>query len=67
MGKEQEGNLSSFLCYNCNERNYFDSASFLDQNESEMPPAKGKGGTRFKEVTIECKSCRESNNVTIEY
>ena len=67
MGKEQEESLSSFLCYNCNERNYFDRANYLDHNEREMPATKGTDGTRFKEVTIECKSCREGNNVTIEY
>jgi hypothetical protein len=66
MVKEQGENLSSFVCYNCNEKNYFDKMNFLDKAEDISLVIK-TGGTRVKEVLIECKSCREINNVAIEY
>ena len=67
MGKEQGESLSSFICYNCYKRNYFDKMNYLDKNEEEIPSEIKTGGSKVKEVTIACKSCRESNNVIIEY
>jgi hypothetical protein len=62
MSKETTDNTSSFICYNCNEKNYFDKGKYLFTDEGEK-----KSGQLVKEVTIECKNCREKNNVTIEY
>jgi len=67
MGQVQGESMSSFICYNCNERNYFDKMSYLDKSEENMSSENQSDANRKKEVTIECKSCRESNNVTIEY
>jgi Ni,Fe-hydrogenase I small subunit len=67
MGKEQEESISSFICYNCNEKNFFDKRKFIIMKEGEMPSEMKSTGNKVKEVSIECKSCRESNNVTIEY
>jgi RNase P subunit RPR2 len=67
MVKEQGQSLSSFICYNCNEKNYFDKMNYLDRNAGEISQEIRAGGTRVKEVSIECKSCREINNVAIEY
>jgi hypothetical protein len=41
--------------------------SYLDKSEENISSENQSGANRKKEVTIECKSCRESNNVTIEY
>jgi len=62
MGKEIKDSSSSFICYNCNEKNYFDKGKYLVMDEGEK-----KSGHIVKEVTIECKNCREKNNVTIEF
>ena len=62
MGKEIKDSSSSFICYNCNEKNYFDKGKYLDMDKGEM-----KSEQIVKEVTIECKNCREKNNVTIEF
>jgi hypothetical protein len=67
MGKEQGDSISSFICYNCSEKNYFDKMNYLDKNEEEILSENRSGGNRIKEVTIKCKSCRESNNVIIKY
>jgi hypothetical protein len=64
MEKDQTGNLSSFICYNCNEKNFFDKAKYLNKYPAGMPESTGHG---VKEVSIECKSCREINSVKIEY
>jgi hypothetical protein len=66
MGKEK-GNLSSFVCYNCKEKNFFDETDYISKNEAESAAKIGTGTSKVKEVSIECKSCRESNNVSIEY
>lgn len=66
MGKKEES-LSSFICYNCKEKNYFDKSEYLSKNESEKPLDTGRSTTKIKEVSIECKSCREMNNITVEY
>lgn len=60
MDNEQQG---SFVCYNCNQKNFFDKSQYVKRTDSEM----NEGGPRVKEVMIECKSCRESNSVKIEY
>jgi hypothetical protein len=60
MGKDSE---ESFICYNCNEKNYFDKAKYLSIAEKNSAAK----SIVVKEVSIECKSCREINNVTIEY
>jgi hypothetical protein len=60
MGKSNAGNSSSFICYNCNEKNFYDRKSYISPDEEENP--KGK---KVKEVSIECKSCREVNTITI--
>jgi len=53
---------SSFICYNCNEKNYFDKGKYILVEEG-----KKNSERQVKEVTIECKNCREKNNVTIEF
>ncbi len=60
MEKDQE---SSFICYNCNEKNYFDKSKFIT-NAEKNSAAKAQV---VKKVSIECKSCREINTVSIEY
>jgi hypothetical protein len=60
MGKDME---ESFICYNCNEKNYFDKSKYLSIAEKNSAPKSHV----VKEVSIECKSCRELNNVTIEF
>jgi hypothetical protein len=67
MGKEEEKSLSSFICYNCNEKNYFDKEKYTGKNEREMSLEAKIAGHKVEEVTIECKSCREINDVIIEY
>jgi hypothetical protein len=67
MVKEQGKNLSSFICYNCNEKNYFDKMNYLDRNAREISQEIKAGGNRVNEASIECKSCREINIVAIEY
>jgi hypothetical protein len=64
MGKE-EANLSSFICYNCKEKNYFDKTDYISKDKAELHME--TGGSKAIEVSIECKSCRENNNVLIEY
>jgi hypothetical protein len=64
MGKE-EASLSSFICYNCKEKNYFDKNDYISKDRAEL--LMKKGGSKAIEVSIECKSCREINNVTIEF
>jgi hypothetical protein len=56
MDKAQQG---SFLCFNCGEKNYYDKKKYADQDSKtkESP---------VKEVSIECRSCREINVVKIE-
>ena len=65
MGNDRQevDKQESFICYNCNEKNYFDKSKFLS-NAEKSSAAKSHV---IKEVSIECKSCREINNVTIEY
>jgi len=41
--------------------------NYSDRNAGEISQEIRAGGTRVKEVSIECKSCREINNVAIEY
>lgn len=60
MEKNQDG---SFICYNCNQKNYFDKTKYITSAEKDSV-AKAH---EVKEVSIECKSCREINSVTIEY
>jgi hypothetical protein len=67
MGKEMTESLSSFICYNCNEKNFFDTAKYINKNEGELTSELRTTGHKVKEVTIECKSCRESNSVKVEY
>jgi hypothetical protein len=62
MSKETTDSTSSFICYNCNEKNYFDKGKYLSADEAEK-----KSEQQVKEVIIECNNCREKNNVTIEY
>lgn len=64
MEKDLTGNLSSFICYNCNEKNFFDKAKYINKDPEGMPKSSGHS---VKEVSIECKSCREINSVKIEY
>jgi hypothetical protein len=66
MGKE-ESNLSSFICYNCKEKNYFNKADYIGRSEAGRASEMNKRALKVKEVSIECKSCRESNNIPIEY
>jgi hypothetical protein len=60
MAKEQDNGLSSFICYNCNEKNYYDKKNYINAGDAD----KIKSG--IKEVEIECKNCRESNSIRIE-
>jgi len=64
MGKE-EASLSSFICYNCKEKNYFDKTDYISKDKAEL--LMKTGGSTAIDVSIECKSCRETNNVQIEY
>jgi hypothetical protein len=66
MGKEISESLSSFICYNCNEKNFFDKTLYINKNEREVPSEVKSSGHNAKEVPIECKSCREINTVIIE-
>lgn len=60
MGKDQE---ESFICYNCSEKNYFDKSKYMSKAE-----INGSAKSHVvKEVSIECRNCREINNITIEY
>jgi len=65
MGKEQEESISSFVCYNCNEKNFFDIRKYVHLREGEMPSEKKSSENKVLVVSIQCKSCRESNSVTI--
>jgi hypothetical protein len=64
MEKEQE---SSFICYNCNEKNYFDREKYLGRHEEEVSPQMKSSEPKVKEVSIECKTCREINSIKIEF
>ena len=66
MGKEQEKSLSDFTCYNCNTKNFFDKANYVKTSDGKILTGM-KTGSGVKEVTIECKSCREANVVRIDY
>jgi hypothetical protein len=66
MGKEAEKS-SSFVCYNCKEKNFFNKSEYTSRNEAENTAEMKTSPSRVVEVTIECKSCREINNVKIEY
>jgi hypothetical protein len=67
MGKDSSGSLSSFICYNCNEKNFFDKTAYTNKNEGDAPSEMKQSGNNVKSVSIECKSCREINSVKIEY
>ena len=41
MGKE-EANLSSFICYNCKEKNYFDKTDYISKDKAEMQMKTGR-------------------------
>lgn len=60
MENSNTGSSSSFICYNCNEKNFFDRKSYISAGEEE-----NNQGKKVKEVSIECKSCREINTITI--
>ena len=62
MEKSNTDSSSSFICYNCNEKNFFDRNSYINPDEGE-----NQQGKKVKEVSIECKSCREINTVKIYY
>jgi hypothetical protein len=64
MGKEQE---ASFICYNCNEKNFFDKGKYLSITGEEGSDDRKSSQHKVKEVSIECKGCREFNSVKIEY
>jgi hypothetical protein len=57
----------SFLCYNCKEKNFFDKSDYIRNELTETGNNLKSGTSKVKEVSIECKSCREINNVRIEY
>jgi len=66
MAKQEESQLS-FLCYNCKERNFFDKSDYIRDDITKTDTKIKSGTSNVKEVSIECKSCREINNVSIEY
>jgi hypothetical protein len=66
MGNNAEKS-DSFLCYNCKEKNFFDKADYIRTDQTEIGTKMKSGTSNVKEVSIECKSCREINNVRIEY
>jgi hypothetical protein len=66
MGKDT-GSISSFNCYNCNEKNFFNKAEYTGLTEEGTSSGKETSGSKVKEVSIECKNCREINTVKIEY
>jgi hypothetical protein len=57
MDNEQ---VVSFVCYNCGQKNVFDKSKYAGKNG--ISPGSG-----VKEVSIECKSCREVNVVKVEF
>jgi GH24 family phage-related lysozyme (muramidase) len=67
MGKDSSGSLSSFICYNCNEKNFFDKTAYANKNEGDASSEMKQSEIKVKVVSIECKSCREINTVKIEY
>ena len=66
MGNKGESS-DSFICYNCKEKNFFDKTDYLSKTQADSNMKMKTGTSKVKEVSIECKSCRESNNVPIEY
>jgi hypothetical protein len=66
MGNELKSS-DSFICYNCKEKNFFDKTDYLVKNQAVSDTKMRTGASKVKEVSIECKSCRETNNVLIEY
>jgi hypothetical protein len=67
MGKQEAESMSSFICYNCKEKNYFNKADYIGRVDAERASGVNNDASKVKEVSIECKSCRESNNVPIKY
>jgi hypothetical protein len=67
MGNNNTQSSSSFVCYNCNEKNYYDKGKYISINGGDDPAEKNSSGHRVKEVSIECRSCREINSIKIEY
>lgn len=60
-----KANQESFFCFNCGAKNYFDKGKYTtDNKEDNLQEDAPEAG--FKEVSIECKSCREINIVRIE-
>lgn len=66
MGNTGES-LESFICYNCKEKNFFNKADYLSKSQAESEPASKTGTPKVKEVSIECKSCREWNSVAVKF
>jgi hypothetical protein len=64
MGKEK-ASLSSFICYNCKEKNYFDKTDYISKDKAEMKMKTDRSISM--DVSIECKSCREINTVSVHY
>ena len=67
MGNTNTQSASSFICYNCNEKNYFDKDKYVNVSGGDDPSESKSSGHRVKVVSIECRSCREINSVKIEY
>ena len=59
-------NLESFFCFNCGAKNYFDKEKYASDSEDHKEVKRDTPETELKEVSIECKSCREINAVQIE-
>lgn len=66
MGNEAKSS-DSFICYNCKEKNFFDRKDYVGKTKAESDNKMKAGTSTVIEVSIECKSCRETNNVIIEY
>jgi hypothetical protein len=67
MGNNNAQGSSSFVCYNCNAKNYFDKGKYVGLKAGDNPSGTKSSGHKVKEVSIECTSCREINSVKIEY
>jgi len=65
--EKKEETQPFFICYNCKEKNFFDKTDYIRNEMTGSGTNLKSGASNVKEISIECKSCREINNVRIEY
>lgn len=57
-------NQESFFCFNCGAKNYFEKGKYATENKADNMQTEGETPVKeIKEVSVECKSCREINVV----